>query len=192
MARSEVVVPAGNHLDEIGVGSEQLLDGYLLKAWRDSVTLPDGSPATREYIRHQGACAIIAELRPGVFIMERQFRYPVGRAMVEVPAGKLDPGESELTCAQRELLEETGYTAKQWRHVAILHPCIAYSSERIEVFLAQELEFVGQRLDPGEFLDVFEMTLEEAEQAVLDGLITDAKTISCLFWARKILQPERA
>ncbi|MFT3733544.1 MAG: NUDIX hydrolase [Rhodocyclaceae bacterium] len=192
MVRSEVSIPSGDHLDEIGIASEQLLNGYMLKAWRDEVKLPDGSESVREYIRHPGACVVIAELRPGVFVMERQFRYPIGRPMVEFPAGKLDPDETELACAQRELLEETGYRADRWEHIATLHPCIAYSSERIEVFLAQDLHFEGQRLDPGEFLDVFEMTLEDAEQAVLEGLITDAKTISCLFWARKILQRGRA
>jgi ADP-ribose pyrophosphatase len=174
-------------LAEHGVSSEQLVDGKLLKAWRDEVRLPDGSLSTREYIKHPGACIIIAELRPGVLVFERQFRYPVDQVMLELPAGKLDANEEPLLCAQRELLEETGYVADSWKFVGALHPCVAYSTERIDVFLAQRLTYEGQRLDEGEFLQVFEMSIVEAETAVFDGRITDAKTIACLFWARRLL-----
>jgi ADP-ribose pyrophosphatase len=174
-------------LAETGVSSELLLDGKLLKAWRDEVRLPDGSASIREFIKHPGACIVIAELRPGVLVFERQFRYPVGQVFMELPAGKLDAGEEPLACARRELLEETGYVAESWQHIATLHPCVAYSDEHIEVFLARGLKYEGQQLDEGEFLEVFEMSLTDAEAAVFDGRITDAKTIACLFWARRFL-----
>jgi ADP-ribose pyrophosphatase len=174
-------------LAETGVSSELLLDGKLLKAWRDEVRLPDGSASIREFIKHPGACIVIAELRPGVLVFERQFRYPVGQVFMELPAGKLDAGEEPLACARRELLEETGYVADSWQHIATLHPCVAYSDEHIEVFLARGLKYEGQQLDEGEFLEVFEMSLADAEAAVFDGRITDAKTIACLFWARRFL-----
>jgi len=175
------------HLAERLISGEQVLDGYLLKVHRDKVRLPDGREATREYVRHPGACVVIAETSPGVLVFERQYRYPVGKVFLELPAGKLDAGEEPLHCAQRELLEETGYTAALWEHLATLHPCIGYSDERIEVFLARDLIAGQPQRDEGEFLDVFEMSLADAEAAVLDGRITDGKTICCLFWAKATL-----
>ena len=172
---------------ESEIASEQVLDGGLLKVFRDRVRLPDGKESVREYIKHPGACMVIAELRPGVLIFERQFRYPVGRVCIELPAGKLDPNESELRCAQRELEEETGFSARSWQHLGQVHPCIGYSNERIEIFLARDLVRGEQKLDDGEFLEVFEMNIDEAEQAVFDGRITDGKTITALFWARRYL-----
>ena len=159
----------------------------MLKVQRDEVRLPDGRTASREFVRHPGACVVIAELRPGVLIFERQFRYPLDRVFVELPAGKIDSGDSILGCAKRELLEETGYTAATWRHLGTMHNCIGYSDERIEIFLAQGLTAGEQNLDEDESVEVFEMALDEAERAVFDGRITDAKTITCLFWARKFL-----
>ncbi|WP_018605909.1 NUDIX domain-containing protein [Uliginosibacterium gangwonense] len=174
-------------LTETCLQSEQTHSGYLLKVFQDDVRLPNGQEAKREYIRHDGACVVIAELRPGVLVFERQYRYPVGCEMIELPAGKIDPGDTPLGCAQRELLEETGYQAAHWEHLGMMLPCIGYSSEKIDIFLARNLTPGEQKLDEGEFLEVFEMSLDEAEQAVLDGRITDAKTIVCLFWARRAL-----
>lgn len=176
-----------NDLEEKRLTGECVLDGRMLKVYRDRVSLPDGSEAMREFVKHPGACVIIAESRPGVLVFERQFRYPVGRVCLELPAGKLDANESPLSCAQRELREETGFTAANWRQLGAMHPCIGYSDERIEIFLAQGLTAGERRLDHGEFLDVLEMNLAEAEEAVFDGRITDGKTITCLFWARRYL-----
>lgn len=175
-------------LAEHCISSKQVFDGALLNAWRDEVRLPDGSTSLREYVKHPGASVIIAELRPGVLIFERQFRYPVGQVFLELPAGKRDPGESPLACAQRELREETGYVASEWQHLGAVHPCIGYSSECIEIFLARGLTQQGQHLDVGEFIEIFEMSLADAEAAVFDGRITDAKTISSLFWAQRFLR----
>lgn len=174
-------------ITESRLDGEEVYSGKLLKVQRDRVALPDGSTTVREYVRHPGACVIIAEIRPGVLIFERQFRYPVRQIFWELPAGKIDPDDSLEGCARRELREETGYSANRWRHLGAMHNCIGYSDERIDIFLAQELVAGPRQLDDGEFLDVFEMTLDEAEAAVLDGRITDAKTITCLFWARRVL-----
>ncbi|MFA9439465.1 NUDIX domain-containing protein [Uliginosibacterium sp. sgz301328] len=174
-------------LNEERIDGARVYEGKLLKIDCDRIRLPDGSESWREFVRHPGAAIVIAETRPGVLVMERQFRYPVGRVFIELPAGKLDSDEDPIVCAQRELLEETGYSATEWRHLGTMHTCIGYSDERIEIFLARGLTLGAQQLDEGEFLEVFEMSLDEAEQAVLDGRITDAKTITGLFWARKVL-----
>jgi ADP-ribose pyrophosphatase len=176
------------NLSEVLIEGDCVFSGKLLKIQRDLVRLPNGAEARREYVRHPGACVVIPELRPGVLIFERQYRHPLGQIFIELPAGKIDPEDTLLGCAQRELLEETGYSAERWTHVGRMHNCIGYSDEKIEIFLAQNLSLGKTSLDEGEFVEVFEMSLGEAEQAVLDGLITDAKTITCLFWARRLLK----
>lgn len=169
------------------IEGERVFSGTLLRIQRDIVALPGGGVGTREYVCHPGACVVIPEIRPGVLVFERQFRHAVKEIMIELPAGKIDTAESLIECARRELLEETGFQAKRWRHLGCMHNCIGYSDERIEIFLAQDLEAGCQSLDEGELVEVFEMSLDEAERAVLEGRITDAKTITCLFWARKVL-----
>ncbi len=176
------------HLTEEALQSTQLYQGRLLDLRLDRVRLPDGSEATREYVKHQGAAVVIPVLDNGSLLFERQYRYPLHRVFLEFPAGKIDPGEDAFATAKRELLEETGYTAQTWRHLGVMHPCVGYSDERIEIFLANGLQQqTAQRLDHGEFLEVFEMSLENALNAVQQGRITDAKTITGLFWAEKVL-----
>ena len=176
------------HLVETQVEAEQVFHGRLLDVRRDRVRLPDGGEATREYIVHQGAVVVIPLLDNGRLIFERQFRYPLQRVLLELPAGKIDPGEDILQTAKRELREETGYAASDWRYLGVMHPCVGYSSERIEIFLARCLQRDqrGQQLDHGELLDLLEMSLADAVDAVRRGEITDAKTISALFWAEKV------
>lgn len=176
-------------LSEVELESEAVFEGRLLKVRRDTVRLPDGNTAVREYIHHPGAVVIVAVLPEGRLVFERQFRYPLRRSFLELPAGKIDTGEPILDCAKRELREETGYIAKNWRHLGVMHPCIGYSDERIEVFLATGLTEVGNALDEGEFLEVLSYSVEEARAAVLDGRITDAKTITALFLALPHLTP---
>jgi ADP-ribose pyrophosphatase len=170
-------------LAETTLDSTLVFDGNLLKVRSDSVRLPNGTESRREYIQHPGAVAIIARLDNSNLLFERQFRYPLRRVMLELPAGKIDPGEDIAACARRELREETGYDALDWRHLGTAHTCIGYSDERIEYFLAQGLTHVGSAPDEGELIEVLEMSLDEAICAVREGRITDGKTITGLFWA---------
>ena len=165
------------HLVETRIASEDVFDGKLLHVKRDTVRLPDGKTATREYIAHPGAVMIIPRLPDGKLLMERQFRYPLARIFIEFPAGKIDPGEDPATTAARELLEETGYTAERWSHIGTLHPLITYSTERIEIYTADALTFIGAKLDAGEFIEIFSATLEEALAWIDRGELTDVKTM---------------
>jgi ADP-ribose pyrophosphatase len=165
------------HLVETRIDSEDVFDGKLLHVKRDTVRLPDGKTATREYIAHPGAVMIIPRLPDGKLLMERQFRYPLARVFIEFPAGKIDPGEDPATTAARELLEETGYTAERWSHIGTLHPLITYSTERIEIYTADALTFIGAQLDAGEFIEIFSATLDEALAWIDRGELTDVKTM---------------
>lgn len=177
------------NLEEKTIESVTIFNGKLLELRRDRVKLPDGHESTREYVRHQGAVVIIPILPNGDLIFERQYRYPLQQVIIELPAGKIDPGENILETAKRELSEETGYTATDWRHLGLTHPCVGYSNERIEIFLAQGLvKENAQHLDHGEFVELFTLSLDEALNSVRSGEINDSKTIASLFWAEKVLR----
>lgn len=175
-----------SELIEHTVASEAVFDGQLLHVRRDTVRLANGQESVREWISHPGAVVVLAVLDTGKLLLERQFRYPLQRIFIELPAGKIDPDEHPLDTAKRELREETGHKAKFWRHLGTMHPCIGYSDERIEIFWAQGLIYVGHQRDHGELLDVIEMSVADALLAVRDGEITDSKSISALMWADKI------
>jgi ADP-ribose diphosphatase len=176
------------HLVERTISGEKVYGGVLLHVHRDSVRLPDGNVATREYIDHPGAVAIVPLLEGDAVLLERQYRYPHGRVMIEIPAGKIDRGEEPLQTARRELLEETGRVAAAWRHLGTIHPLVAYSNERIELFLATEVATTPRppKLDHGEFLETFTLPLAEALDWVRDGRITDSKTMIGLMWADRL------
>lgn len=166
------------------LAGETVYQGKLLKVERDRVRLPDGRESTREYIAHPGAAVILALTEDGELLFERQFRYPLRRVFLELPAGKMDANETPEQTARRELLEETGYTAQTWRHLGVIHPAIGYSDERIEVFFARGLQRVTeQKLDAGEFLEVFGLSPEAAREKAARGEISDAKTLAALYIA---------
>ena len=175
------------HLTESFIDGELVYDGKLLKVRKDRVRLPNGGEAAREYFRHPGAVVIIPLLDDGTVVLERQYRYPNDRVFIELPAGKLEYGEDPLLCAQRELKEETGYTARDWQFVCTIHNAIAYCDEHLEIFLARGLTAGERQLDEEEFLDVFSVPVNELMDLVRGGQITDVKTMIGAFWLDKIL-----
>ncbi|MFC5430328.1 NUDIX domain-containing protein [Paraburkholderia denitrificans] len=174
-------------LAETCVESTTLYAGNFLTLKRDTVELPDGKHATREFVLHPGAVMVIPLFDDGRVLMERQYRYPLSRVMTEFPAGKLDPQEGALACAKRELREETGYTAREYVYLTRIHPVISYSTEFIDIYLARGLIAGEANLDEGEFLETFTTTLPELLEWVRNGRITDVKTIIGTFWLEKAL-----
>lgn len=179
------------HLTETCIRREELLRGHFLHAYRDTVRLPDGSSASREYIVHPGAVVVVPliEGEDGQWrvVLERQYRHPIGQVMLELPAGKLNAGEDPLRCGQRELLEETGYSAREWACAGSMHLAIAYSTEVIHIYFARGLKSGHRQLDAGEFLDVLSANVQELMVWCREGKVTDAKTLACMVWLQNVL-----
>jgi len=165
------------HLVERRVRSESVYEGHFLKVRRDEIRLPNGKTAWREHVVHPGAVMIVPITDDGLLIVERQYRYPLDRVLLEFPAGKLDPDETTLHCAQRELREETGFRAREWAYAGRMHNAPAYSNEFIEVWLARGLVAGPQELDDGEFVEVQTMTEAALFALAVTGELTDAKTM---------------
>lgn len=160
---------------------EQVLDGVLLKAYRDTVELPDGGESVREWIAHPGASAVVPLFEDGSTLLVRQFRYPPQREFLEVPAGKLEhAGEDPPDVARRELEEEVGYTAATLTCVGATYPCIGYSNEVIHLFLAEALSEQRAAAEADEFLVPVRLPLEEAVRMACAGEILDAKSTVAL------------
>jgi ADP-ribose pyrophosphatase len=179
------------NLIERKIQTTELLKGNFLNVVVDQVVLPDGHFASREYIVHPGASMIVPFLinKEGALevVLERQYRHPIGRVMIEFPAGKLDAGETCFECACRELREETGYTATQWAHAGVLHPVISYSTEFIDIWFAKNLTLSSCHLDNDEFLEVFSVLPEQFFAWCRDGLITDGKTLAAALWLQNVM-----
>jgi ADP-ribose pyrophosphatase len=173
-------------LKETRVQSETIHQGKFLTLKCDTVLLPDGKRTTREFLEHPGAVMVLPLLDDGRVLMENQYRYPVASVMAEFPAGKLDPNEDALTCARRELQEETGYTAREFIYLTRIHPVISYSTEAIDLYLARGLTAGDAHLDEGEFLELFTATLDDLLEWIRTGQITDVKTIIGAFWLEKV------
>lgn len=173
------------HLRESRVASEVVFRGALLDVRRDRVRLPDGREATREYIVHPGAVVVVPLLDDGRLVMERQFRYPLGRVLLELPAGKIDAGEGPLATGVRELAEETGYTAREWARAGVMHNAVGYSDERIEIWFARGLTAGAARLDDGEHLEVVLVDPADLDAMAARGEVTDVKTLVGLLWLQR-------
>ena len=175
-------------LKETQIGSEKIFDGFILHVWKDTVSLPNGETAIREIIRHIGAVCVIPVTEKNEVIVERQYRYPIARVTTEIPAGKLDSGEEDrLSAIQRELREETGFTAEEWVYLGDFYGAPAYSDERISMYMARKLHRGDRHLDDDEFLDVFTVPLKDLVADVMAGRITDAKTQTAVLKAARIL-----
>ncbi|GAA4331052.1 NUDIX hydrolase [Pigmentiphaga soli] len=179
---------SSRRLEETRVSTAVVFPGKLLQVHRDEVRLPDGALAVREYIHHPGASMIVPLLPDGRVVLERQFRYPMHRAFIEFPAGKIDPGEAPLATAQRELLEETGYRAGRWTELTTIHNAIAYADERIVLFLAEDLQAGRHSLDEHEFVETFVASLDDLMTWVAAGEVSDVKTIIGAFFVQKLLR----
>ena len=177
-----------SRLREVQTETRDVFDGVLLHVRQDTVRLPNGASSIREVIRHIGAVCVIPVTDRNEVIVERQYRYPVDRIMLEIPAGKLDaPDEDRLSAIQRELREETGYSADEWIPLGDFHPAPAYSDEYITMYLARGLHQGRQALDEDEFLDVYTVPLQELVRDVMDGRISDAKAQVAVLKAARML-----
>ncbi|CAG9236352.1 ADP-ribose pyrophosphatase [Paraburkholderia sabiae] len=182
-------------LKETCITSEVAYQGPFMTVKCDTVRLPDGKHATREYVKHPGAVMVIPLFDDGRVLMETQYRYAMGKVMYEYPAGKLDPNEDSLTCAKRELLEETGYTAREYVYLTRVHPIISYSTEFIDIYVARGLTPGERKLDDGEFLETFIAKVSDVSEWIRTGQLSDVKTIIGTFWLEKLLSgawPENA
>lgn len=171
------------------IGSQRLYTGRVLNLDMDAVRFPDGTTGEMEIIRHPGASAIVPVLSdekasdPQILLI-RQYRYAAGGPVWEVPAGRLDPGETPEACARRELLEETGAEAERLDRLTTIHTTPGFTDERIHLFAAWGLTMRGHRREPDEFLEVHPLALSRILGMLNDGEITDAKTmVAVLFFA---------
>ena len=177
-------------LKETKISSQQKFSGRLINLYLDQVELPNGKVSTREWVDHPGAVCLIPVLPNGQICLIRQFRYGPGEEFIEIPAGKLNEGESSLHCAHRELEEETGYQSNKLTFLTNIHPAIGFSNEKMWIYLAEDLVKTENNLDHDEFLELLPTSLEDALAWVWSGKITDVKTIIGILWVEKLLKSQ--
>jgi len=164
-------------LFEKKLASRLVYQGKIINLRVDEVELPDHTKSTREVVDYSGAVAILALTTAGELVLVRQFRYPINKETLEVPAGKVEPGEEPLACAKRELREETGADAASWQLLYRFYSTPGFCTEEMHLFLARDLTFRGQELDDDEFIRVEMVPLEQCFEMIKSGVICDAKTI---------------
>ena len=174
-------------LTEKKLSSKQIFDGKVVKLYVDTVELPNGKEAVREIVRHPGAVCVVPVTDDGQVIMVRQFRYPFNSIMLEIPAGKLEPGENPEDAVRRELEEESGAVAGKIQHIGELYTTVAILDEKIQIYLATELEFIDSHPDEDEFVEVTKIPLNQLVDMVMSGEIKDAKTQIAILKADRIL-----
>tara|TARA_B100002052_G_scaffold176004_1_gene160141 strand:- start:25 stop:576 length:552 start_codon:yes stop_codon:yes gene_type:complete len=177
-----------NNMEEKTNSSEIVFKGKLLDVRRDIVILPNGNTGSREWINHPGAVCCVPLLSDDKIALIKQYRYPLRKVMIELPAGKLDKGENPEICAIRELEEEIGYKANKLTFLTNIHPAIGFANEKMWLYFAEDLEKTNQKLDSDEFLEIIPTKLEDALEMVWNGSITDVKTIIGLIWTDKVLK----
>lgn len=175
------------NLKESTISSKILYQGRLLDVRCDEVLLPNGNTSTREWIKHPGAVCIIPCLTDNKIALIRQYRYPVKKEMIELPAGKLDKNEDPEVCAIRELEEEIGFRANKLTFLTHIHPAIGFADEIMWLYLAENLIKTTTNKDDDEFLELLPTPLEQAVNMVWDGKITDTKTIIGILWAKRMI-----
>ena len=178
-------------LVEEPISSEEIFNGKIVHLFRDTVRLPNGKPATREVIRHVGAAAVVPLTDEGNVILVRQYRYPFAQVMLEIPAGKLDIGENPIDCARRELIEETGYDAKELVYLGAFYPSVAMLNEVIHLFLAKNMTLRETNLDEDEFLHVEQRPLSELVEDIMAGGVPDGKTQAAVLKAWFLLHAQK-
>lgn len=182
---------ASERLRETPLEKESVFEGRFLTVRRDTARLPDGGTSTREFVVHPGASAMLVLDVEGRVLVERQFRYPMGRVYVELPAGKRDQGESFLQTARRELVEETGYAGREWAHLTTIHTAIGFTDEEIAIYLVRDLVRKRQSLDFEEFLEIDWMTVDELLDLVDRGLLPDVKTQIAILHLERMMSGRR-
>ena len=176
------------NLKENKISSKIIYQGRLLDVRSDKVILPNGKTSTREWIKHPGAVCMIPRLPDNKIALIRQYRYPVNKEMIELPAGKLEENENPVTCAKRELEEEIGYRTEKLTFLTNLHPAIGFADEIMRLYLAEDLVKTTSNKDEDEFLELIPTSLNKAVEMVWKGKITDVKTIIGILWAERLLK----
>ena len=174
------------------VESQRKFDGILLHLDVDTVALPDSHTAIREVVRHPGGVCVLPLHADGTVSVVRQFRYPYGEVVTELPAGKLEPGEDPFDAIRRELSEETGYTAGEWHEMGLFYPTPGYTDERLHLYFARDLKPGATHLDADEFLEGDRVSLEELLDQVMRGEIKDGKSIALILKVKRFLELEQS